>query len=78
MPEAPDVHLALSRITAAADDVDELAWAIEQASFLEQQPGENRQKLRGKRSLGQSAGLPRRCWHIEVDTSVMSCNAVTT
>ena len=48
MPEAVDTKLALSRLTAAADNVDELAWAIEEASFLDSQPGDNRQKLRGQ------------------------------
>lgn len=48
MPEAVDPKLALSRLNAAADNVDELAWAVEKASFLDDQPGDDRQKLRGK------------------------------
>lgn len=47
MPEAVAIELALSRLTSAADNADELAWAIEKAAFLDDQPGDNRQKLRG-------------------------------
>lgn len=47
MPEVDDVKLALSRLTAAADNVDELSWAIEKGSFLADHPGDDRQKLRG-------------------------------
>lgn len=47
MPGVDDIKLALSRLTAAADNVDELSWAIEKASFLADHPGDDRQKLRG-------------------------------
>lgn len=51
MPGPSDLKLALTRLSAAADNADELAWAIEQASFLDDQPGDERQKLRGKHHL---------------------------
>ena len=49
MPGAPDVDNAVARIAAAADSVDALSMAIEQAAFLDAHPGEGRQKLRGKK-----------------------------
>lgn len=51
MPGAPDVDNAVARIAAAADSVDALSMAIEQAAFLDAHPGEGRQKLRGKRHV---------------------------
>ena len=48
MPEIAVEQAALARIAAAADSVDALSVAVEKAAFLDQKPGEGRQKLRGK------------------------------
>ena len=48
MPEAADVEGALAGIAAAADSVDALSVAIKKAAFLDDQPGEARQRLRGR------------------------------
>lgn len=45
----PHADSALAGIAAAGNDPEALAEAIEQASFLDATPGEDRQKLRGKR-----------------------------
>lgn len=42
-----DVQAALAGIAAAGNDTEALAEAIEKAAFLEETPGEDRQKLRG-------------------------------
>lgn len=47
MPGSVDVEGAVARIVAAADSPDALSMAIEQAAFLDDLPGEGRQKLRG-------------------------------
>ena len=47
MPGFVDVESAVARIAAAADSLDALSMAIEKAAFLDDQPGEGRQKLRG-------------------------------
>ena len=43
-----DVQAALAGIEEAGNDTETLAEAIENAAFLEETPGEPRQKLRGK------------------------------
>ena len=48
MPGIADVEAALAGIAAAADSVDALPVAIKQAAFLDDHPGEARQKLRGE------------------------------
>ena len=42
-----DVQAALAGIEAAGNDTETLAEAIENVAFLENTPGEPRQKLRG-------------------------------
>ena len=42
-----DAQAALAGIAAAGNDTETLAEAIEKAAFLEESPGEDRQKLRG-------------------------------
>ncbi len=42
-----DVQAALAGIDAAGKETEALAEAIEKAAFLEETPGEDRQKLRG-------------------------------
>jgi hypothetical protein len=44
----PHGESALANIVAAGNDPEALAEAIEQASFLDATPGDDRQKLRGK------------------------------
>ena len=51
-----DVQAALSGIAAAGNDTEALAEAIEKAAFLEETPGEDRQKLRGN-NLGPNDKL---------------------
>lgn len=51
MPEFPSEEATLAKISAAADSGDALAVAIRQAAFLDQKPGEGRQKLRGNVSV---------------------------
>lgn len=48
MPEPAVEEAAVANIAAAADSIDALSVAVEKAAFLDQQPGEGRQKLRGK------------------------------
>ena len=48
MPEIAGDEAVLAKLAAAADNVDALSVAIDQASFLDEKPGEGRQKLRGK------------------------------
>ena len=48
MPELAVEEAALAKLAAAADSVDALSVAVEKAAFLDQKPGEARQKLRGK------------------------------
>lgn len=43
----PHAEEALGRLTAAGNDTEALAEAIEYASFLDATPGDDRQKLRG-------------------------------
>ena len=43
----PDVAAAVAALQAAGKDVNKLMKAIESASFLDETPGEDRQKLRG-------------------------------
>ena len=45
--EMPDAGSAVYALTAAGNDTEALAEAIEAASFLDETPGEDRQKLRG-------------------------------
>jgi len=54
-----DAQAALAGIVAAGNDTETLAEAIEKAAFLEETPGEDRQKLRGtfNRCLVQSCSL---------------------
>lgn len=40
-------HGAVAALAAAGNDTEALAQAIEKAAFLEETPGEDRQKLRG-------------------------------
>lgn len=47
MPDSSEADSAIARIAAAADSVDALAVAVEKAAFLDGQPGDGRQKLRG-------------------------------
>ncbi len=47
MPGIADADSAVASIVAAADSTDALSVAIGQAAFLDDQPGEARQKLRG-------------------------------
>ena len=47
MPDSSEADSAVARIAAAADSVDALAVAVEKAAFLDGQPGDGRQKLRG-------------------------------
>ena len=51
MPRSVDVEGAVARIAAAADSLDALSMAIEKAAFLDDHPGEGRQKLRGNHVL---------------------------
>ena len=44
--EMPDAGSAVYALTAAGNDTEALAEAIEAASFLDETPGEDRQKLR--------------------------------
>lgn len=44
----PDTASTIAALQAAGDDLDALANAIIQASYLDEIPGEDRQKLRGK------------------------------
>lgn len=53
MPEIVAEEAALAKIAVAADNVDALSMAVDQASFLDQKPGEGRQKLRGEASTKQ-------------------------
>ena len=48
MPDIVSEEAALAQLAGAADSVDAIAVAIEKAAFLDQKPGEGRQKLRGK------------------------------
>ena len=48
MPEMASAQAALAGIAAAADSVDALSVAIKQAAFVDEHPGEARQKLRGE------------------------------
>lgn len=48
MPEIAGEDAVLAKLASATDSVDALSVAIDQASFLDQKPGEGRQKLRGK------------------------------
>lgn len=43
-----DPARAVADLDAAGESIDELRQAIEAASFLDDQPGPGRQKLRGK------------------------------
>jgi len=51
MPGSVDVEGAVARIAAAADSLDALSMAIEKAAFLDDHPGEGRQKLRGNQAF---------------------------
>ena len=51
MPGSVDVESAVARIAAAADSLDALSMAIEKAAFLDNHPGEGRQKLRGNQGF---------------------------
>lgn len=42
-----DVQAAVAALQAAGDDTDALSASIAKASFLDEIPGEDRQKLRG-------------------------------
>ncbi len=53
---AQDTDAAVSALHAAGDDIEALVEAIEQASFLDDIPGEDRQKLRGECSGRESWG----------------------
>ncbi len=48
---AEDAQAALAGIEAAGNDTESLAEAIDRAAFLEDTPGEPRQKLRGKANM---------------------------
>jgi hypothetical protein len=47
----PDAAAAVAALQAAGKDVQKLLQAIESASFLDEIPGEDRQRLRGKPEL---------------------------
>ncbi len=51
MPGPVDVEGAVARIAAAADSLDALSMAIEKSAFLDDHPGEGRQKLRGNQGF---------------------------
>lgn len=44
----PDARSAIADLISAGNDLDALAEAIQNAGFLDEIPGEDRQKLRGK------------------------------
>ena len=46
----PHADAALANLAAAGNDTEALAEAIEQASFLDAKPGEDRQKFRGRQT----------------------------
>ena len=60
------VSPAIAAFAAAGNDIDALEKAIEEASFLDATPGEDRQKLRGAHGLD----LPRDLFvpHINMQT----------
>ena len=47
MPDVSEADSALASIAAAADSIDALTVAVAKAAFLDGQPGDGRQKLRG-------------------------------
>ena len=55
-----DANSAVSLLKAAGDDIDALSQAIIKASFLDDIPGEDRQKLRGEGPRWAAVMLA--CW----------------
>ena len=49
MTVAPGVSPAVAAFAAAGNDIDALREAIDAAKYLDDKPGEDRQKLRGER-----------------------------
>ena len=52
MPGVTDADSTVASLSDAGDSVDALSMAIQQAAYLDDQPGDARQKLRGARASG--------------------------
>lgn len=78
MPEPANEEAALAKIAAAADSIDALSVAVEKAAFLDQKPGEGRQKLRGQcfnaTNSSRHAIAGPTCW---LGNMLITCMSVT-
>jgi len=63
------VSPAIAAFAAAGNDIDALEKAIEEASYLDATPGEDRQKLRGMHPAPEPA---LRCAHVPATRSCMA------
>ena len=59
MPAVTDADITVARLSEAGDSIDALSMAIEHAAYLDDQPGDPRQKLRGAKAIK----FVRKCLH---------------